>query len=134
MKNACFSLAIVCAMAGLTGCVTHYNSAPYGSVPLEELKTTATYDVIGDAKGTATGGRLFGFIPIGGEGNFGQVGNMIQLSPVARSAVYNAIESVPTADALLAPRYVRKISNYIVYTEETITVKGKAIRYNVSAK
>ena len=134
MKKACFSLAVVCAMAGLTGCVTHLNSAPYGSVPLEELKTTATYDVIGAATGTATGGKLFGLIPIGGETNYGQVGNMIQLNPVAKTAVYNAIESVPTADALLAPRFARKVSNYIVYTEETITVKGKAIRYNVSAK
>lgn len=134
MKKACFSLAVVCAMAGLTGCVTHMNSAPYGSVPLEQLKTTATYDVIGDATGTATGGKLFGIIPIGGEKKYGQVGSMIQLNPVAKSAVYNAIESVPTADALLAPRYVHKISNYVVYIEETVTVKGKAIRYNVSAK
>jgi hypothetical protein len=47
---------------------------------------------------------------------------------------YNAIESVPTADALLAPRFASKMSNSIVYVEETVTVKGKAIRYNVSAK
>lgn len=134
MKKACFSMAVVCAMAGLTGCVTHMNSVPSGAVPLEELKTTATYDVIGDATGTATGGKLFGLIPIGGENKFGQVGGMIQFNPVAQAAIYNAIESVPTADALLAPRYVRKVSNYVVYCEETVTVKGKAIRYNVSAK
>jgi hypothetical protein len=134
MKKECLGLAVVCAMMGLTGCVSYSNSLPYGPAPLLELKTTATYDVIGDATGTATGAKLFGFIPIGGEKKSGMVGGMIQLDPVAKTAIYNAIESVPTADSLLAPRYSVKVSDYVIYTEETVTVKGKAIRYNVSGK
>lgn len=134
MKKACLSLGAVCILLGMTGCVSYMNSAPYGFVPLEEMKTTATYDVIGEATGTATGGKLFGFISVGGENKSGQLAGTLQVNPVVRAAIYNAIESVPTADALLAPRYTTKVSNYIVYKEETVTVKGKAIRYNVSAK
>lgn len=134
MKQVCFGAAIVCALVGLTGCITSSERIPGGKVPLEALKTTATYDIIGEATGTATGGKLFGFIPIGGENKFGQVDGMMLVNPVDQAAVYNAIESVPTADALLAPRWAKKVSNYFVYAEETVTVKGKAIRYNVSAK
>jgi len=134
MKKACFLSAIVFAMTGTTGCISYYNNAPAREVGLDSLKTTATYDIIGDAMGTATGGKLFGFISIGGEDKYGQLGNMILVSPVEKAAVYNAIESVPAADALMSPRFEKKRSRYFVYSEETVTVKGKAIRYNVSAK
>jgi len=140
MKKECLGLAVVCAMMGLTGCISYTNKAPSGYVPLAELKTTATYDVIGDAIGTSTGATLFGFIRVGGENKSGTVGGMLPLNPmekmnpVENAAVYNAIESVPTADSLLAPRYSHKVSDYVIYKEETVTVKAKAIRYNVSGK
>lgn len=51
----------------VAGCTSMTNSLPSASVPLEKLKTDATYDVIGPATGTASGGTLFGFIPVGGE-------------------------------------------------------------------
>jgi len=134
MKKSCFMMVLASAMIGTTGCVSSFNRMPQGSVALEPLKTTATYDVIGDATGTATGGKLFGFIRVGGEDKYGQLGNIFLVSPVEKAAAYNAIESVPTADALLAPRFESKHANYLVYSSETVTVKGKAIRYNVSAK
>jgi len=134
MKRLCFSLAAACVLSGLTGCVSQSNKIGLGSVPLEEVKTTATYDIIGPATGTSTRGKLFGFIPIGGERKAGQLGGMMLINPVESAAVYNAIESVPTADALIVPRWSKTISNYLVYSEETVTVKGKAIRFNPSAK
>jgi len=134
MKKSCCLLVIVSAMIGTTGCVSYYSNAPAREVGLDSLKTTATYDIIGDATGTATGGKLFGFISVGGDDKYGQLGNMILVSPVEKAAVYNAIESVPTADALMSPRFEKKRSRYFMYSEETVTVKGKAIRYNVSAK
>ena len=134
MKKLCFAVAMAAGMIGLTGCVSLANRAPQGDVALEALKTTATYDVIGDAVGTSSGGVLFGIFNVGGEDKTGQLGYSILLNPTARAAMYNAIESVPTADALLAPRFSITSENYFIYRKETVTVKGKAIRYNVSAK
>lgn len=137
MKKVFGFAAIASAAIVISGCVSYSSVAPMGgvgAVQLAELKTTATYDIIGDATGSATGGRLFGFIPIGGENKVGQVGSMMVFDPVVRAAIYNAIESVPAADTLLAPRYSVKSSNYIVYSEQTVTVKGKAVRYNKSAQ
>ncbi|HPB12181.1 MAG TPA: hypothetical protein PLU38_01965 [Kiritimatiellia bacterium] len=133
-KNAITVLIMVNGALLLGGCASFSNKIAQQDIPLEMLRTTATYDIIGEATGTATGGKLFGFISIGGEEKYGQLGNMILVSPVEKAAVYNAIESVPTADALLAPRFSSKRSNYLIYSEESVTVKGKAIRYNVSAK
>lgn len=135
MKKVCFNVVAACALAGLAGCMTQSNKIPgMGGVPLAELQTTATYDVIGDATGTSTGGKLFGIFRVGGEDKVGQLGGTLILSPVEAAAIYNAIESVPTADALIAPRWSKKIENYVIYSHETVTVKGKAIRYNVSAR
>ena len=71
-------------------------------------------------------------IPVGMERKSGTVvfGPMRGIqNPVMAAAVYNAIESVPDADALLAPRWECVKKNYVVYSEATYTVKGKAIRY-----
>lgn len=134
MTKSCFMMVLASAMIGTTGCVSSFNRMPQGSVALAPLTTTATYDIVGDATGTAKGGWLFGFIPVVGEDKYGQMGNTLVTSSVEREAMYNAIESVPTADALLAPRFSSTHSNYLVYRSKTVTVKGKAIRYNVSAK
>jgi len=131
----------------LAGCTMSVNSVPMGGVPLQKLETKATYDILGPAVGTSSGGYILGFIPIGVEKKSGSVaGDSVVsmglfgpqsyslLSPVDRAALYNAIESKPGADALLAPRWERVKKNYIVYVETTATVKGKAIRYNQSAE
>ena len=133
-KHTITALIMVNGALLLGGCASFSNKIAQQDIPLEMLRTTATYDIIGDATGTATGGKLFGFISIGGEEKYGQLGNMILVSPVEKAAVYTAIESVPTAAALLAPRFSSTRSNYLIYSEESVTVKGKAIRYNVSAK
>lgn len=135
MQKLCI-LFVGASMIGLTGCISDKNSIPGREVGLNSLPTTATYDIIGDATGTATGGTLFWFINVGGEKKYGklQTGSFgAPPSPVEQAAMYNAIESVPTADSIMAPRFSKKVSNYVVYKEETVTVKGKAIRYNKSA-
>jgi hypothetical protein len=134
MKKLCFMTILASAMIGTTGCVSYSNRMPQGGVALEPLKTTATYDIVGDATGTAKGEWLFGFMRVGGEDKSGQMGNGLVTSSVEGAAMYNAIESVPTADALLAPRFSSTHSNYFFYRSKTVTVKGKAIRYNASAK
>lgn len=135
MKRVLSLAVLTTGMALLSGCVSYINQVPGAAVPLKPLESTATYDVLGDAKGTATGAYLFGFIPLGMESKSGSIGYGLSMAdPVQQIAVYNAIESVPTADALIAPRFDATVSNYIIYREKTVTVKGKAIRYNPSVK
>lgn len=129
-----FVAGFVCVFS--SGCMSMSKVAPTSGVPLEALKTTATYDVLQDTEGTSTGAVLFGFIPIGVENKNGVIATGVPtvMDPVSRAAVYNAIEAVPTADAMLAPRWNKIVKNYFIYKELTVTVKGKAIRYNPSAK
>jgi len=164
MKIECGWVAVAVAMAVCAGCVGYRSSAPGTCMPLRNAKTTASFDVLGNAEGSASGGTLFGFIGIGGERKSGRLGSIpsdekrldgkkvvssvffpplllywwktssSSMDPVEQTALYNAIESVPSADMLLLPRYHVERSNYIVYSEKTVTVKGKAIRLNKSAK
>lgn len=163
MKFECGWMAVFLALAVCAGCVGYRSSAPEACMPLKNTKTTASFDVIGNAEGSASGGTLFGFIAIGGERKSGRLGSIptderqvdgkkvvstilfppallywwktssSAMDPVEQTALFNAIESVPTADMLLLPRYHVERSNYIVYSEKTVTVKGKAIRLNKSA-
>lgn len=115
------------------GCVSKSASIPNVGTPDIPFSTTATVDVLGPAQGISSGGVLFGFIPIGCEKKSGASGGYSS-DPVAKAAVYNAIESVPGADALISPRYKADITNYIIYKKKTVAVKGKAIRYNTNVK
>ena len=53
---------------------------------------------------------------------------------VERAAVFNALESMPGADALMAPRWNIKEENYIIFKRIEATVKGKGVRYNVTSQ
>jgi hypothetical protein len=109
--------------------------APGGKLPLAELKTTATYDVIGPATGSASGTILFGFIALGVPNEVGTVTPSVCLNPIKNAATYKAIESVVDADALVAQRWhIETTDNWVIYKKVTATVKGKAIRYNSSVK
>jgi len=123
-------VVLIFGIAAMAGCSASSAQIPEARVGLSPLSTTASYEIIGDAVGTSSGGRLFFFIPVGTENKTGLIGSGVgTLNPVQSAAVYNAIESVPTADALLAPRFSAVSKNYLIYSEQTVTVKGKAIRY-----
>ena len=126
------------AAATVVGCSAASNSIPearVGGMTLAPLATNSSYEIIGQAEGTASGSYLFGFIPVGVERKSGSIaGSWAYMTPVERAAVYNAIDSVPDADALIAPRFAAVSKNYLIYSEETVTVKGKAIRYVGSMK
>jgi hypothetical protein len=124
--------SISCLML-TAGCVSKSSSIPNVGTPDIPFSTTATVDVLGPAQGISSGGVLFGFIPIGCEKKSGSAG-MYNPDPVARAAIYNAIESVKGADALIAPRYKKDVTSYIIYKKTTVAVKGKAVRYNTNAK
>ena len=112
---------------------------PGATLPLAELDTTATYDVIGPTTGSASGAVLFGVIKLPfGPKKIGVINTgvpVLALCPIKNAATYNAIEAIQGADALVAPRWlIETTHNWGVYKKVTVTVKGKAIRYNPSAQ
>ncbi len=133
------------AVAGLfffvsAGCSTMSTSIPEGQPPLRALSTEATYDIVGPAEGTSSGVTLLGFIPLTRERKAGFIAgrrtffgtptaDRLPANRIMQAAIYHAIESVPNADALIAPRYSAQTTNFLIIQSQTITVKGKAIRY-----
>lgn len=136
MKNLLLSFLFVLVVCA-TGCTTRSSNVPLqqmGGMNLElgAIETDATYDILGPAEGTATFAYLFGFIKIGGENKSGTIGANLPLRGPEGAAIYSAIESIPDADAIIAPRRHAISKNYLIYRELTVSVKGKAIRFNVS--
>lgn len=136
-KVLCLS-AVLGLVVMSSGCTSMKAVAPGGALPLEDLKTTATYDVIGPATGSASGTVILGFIVLGVPSEIGVVNTgvpTVSINPIQNAASYKAIESVENADALVAQRWhIETTDNWIVYKKVTATVKGKAIRYNPSVK
>lgn len=145
MKTRLLGVLTLSALAGLLlGCSSFRSAVPeISDVPMGVIGTAATYDIIGEAVGTATGRYLFGCIPMGIEHKAGFIvdsrirggGRIPALrSRVESVAIYNAIESVQGADAIMVPRWHIETSCYMFVRTVTATVKGKAVRYNSSAK
>lgn len=152
MRRWLFTCLAVGLLA-LTGCRTQGNTSPMTFPVLDSPKTTATYDVLQEAEGSSEGGTILFFIPLGLEDKVGQ-GDALEATPggnwlvdilevvtlgllefdpagrVKRSALYNAIDAQPGADAILYPRYNTERTNFLIYQHMKATVKGKAVRFN----
>jgi len=100
MKAVCMAVMMIGVLALASGCTALTNTAPGGAVPLADLGTTATYDVLGPAVGTSTGGYLFGFIPVGMDNKSGAIatGTPSFYTPVQSAAIYNAIVVIENID------------------------------------
>jgi len=109
-----------------------------GATPaLQPMASCAKYEIIGDATGTASGSTLLMLFNIGGDNSTGSVVTSSAVprigvvDPVNASAIYHAIESVPGADAIMAPRYtVAQNGIPFIFSARTVTVKGKAVKYS----
>lgn len=120
----------------VTGCSSLHNSIPERA-PVLNMQSTASFDIIGPVEASAEGAYLFRVIGLGIENKTGSIGSGPVPSfytPVQKVAVYNAIESMPGADAIIAPRWeITRTNKFLFfYTHEKATVKAKAIRFNVS--
>lgn len=130
-------LIVAMVVAGLgTGC-TSLRNVTQEKDPSLYVRTRATFDILGPVEASAEGAYVLGFIGIGIENKTGCIGSGLApafYTPVQKVAVYNAIESMPEADAIIAPRWEIKRSNKYLffYVEEKVTLKAKAIRYNTS--
>lgn len=138
LRNLSFLLALGLITMGF-GCASTTSVVPEAGLPLKPLETTATYDVIGSTTGSASGAILFGVIKLPfGPKKIGVINTgvpTLALCPIKNAAAYNAIEAIPKADALVAPRWVVETTdNWGIYKKIKATVKGKAVRYNTSGK
>ncbi|MDO8806051.1 MAG: hypothetical protein Q7R35_16665 [Elusimicrobiota bacterium] len=156
--NNKLTLAAVCvAVMGLAGCTTISKSYPINRVssgveimPLNRNE----YKVMGDTKGEACakyffGGKLpwFSGAPAksvsgveGGGGSFLAslpiIGSFFGgQEKITQEAIYEALEKVPGADALLSLRVKtqKKYSIPMFYREECVTVQGKAFAIKTDA-
>ncbi len=142
MRHLALTAMILMVLLVATGCSSYQAVLPQQQVPLADLSTTSSYEILGPAVGTASGGVLFWVIPVGRENKAATLvspgGTVFAASlmssgryysdPIISAAIYNAIESFETADALVAPRVSIVSNNYLIYSQKTATVKGKVIR------
>lgn len=144
MKTRLLGVLAVSAIAGLlSGCTSFRSSVPeINVVPMGAISTAATYDIIGEAVGTVTGRYILGCIPWGIERKVGFIvdsGMGGRRRPAIRTriqswAIYEAIESVQGADAIITPRWHVESTRHIFSRTIKVTLRGKAVRFNVSAK
>lgn len=129
----------------LTGCTSVFKRYPFSminsNVSLEPLKRDQ-YVILGDVEGRSEGGYLFGIIPIpfavgGTKVVSGSLSEGIQakmqapgLGKIEQQALYNALESQPDADGIIAVRVIKgqRVNLPFIYKQETVTIKGKAIK------
>jgi hypothetical protein len=138
------SFAPLLLVFAFTACKTMHMEAPGVPPPMEGMKTTATWDVLGASEGTSEGGYILYFIPLGIDRKIGAIHTetggvggfwlFSGLNPVQKAALYNAIEATPGADAMLAPRWDMTIADYFIYQHVTAHCRGKAVRYNASVE
>lgn len=148
------ALALAAAIGALTltGCMSAGNTVPARTLHLDTIETTATYDVLQRVEGTSSGTTLLYLIPIGFEDKRGQehaasndgmnplvsvadflFGWFFEFAPSERArsaALYNAIESHESADAILAPRYNTETTDFLLFQRVKASARGKAVRYN----
>jgi len=125
-----------------TGCTAMLKSYPYS---MAGTKTTLAplqrdqYEILGDVDGRAEGSTILGFQSIEGgnknfSGSFGggfAMGIMTEgLDAIEQAALYNAMESQPDADGIIAVRIIKgeSFSLGFLFSKESVEIKGKAIK------
>jgi|GEM_PF-2844804 len=143
MKQVYLVSIIFCSLLFLflTGCVSTGKLATSTTLAsetrIEPLKSS-DYEVMGDAKGSSQSETFLGFITIVDSSFsidlFGFMKTFIPPSTIAKhelsqNAIYDAVKSVPGADAVIAPTY--RVSSFnipFLYGKATLQVEAKAIR------
>ena len=128
-------LALAAVLAGLVvmaGCqsltvVPNYVGAPVQAQPL------TTYELVGDATGSASGTIILGLFTIGVDSQYTALPGMAMIPcKIERNALYKAWKNVETADALMCPVFTIDETNYFVFKNKKVDVRVKALK--VAAK
>ncbi|MFA5138799.1 MAG: hypothetical protein WC728_06145 [Elusimicrobiota bacterium] len=135
-------LAMLVGMAVLlTGCVSSIKKYPYGmmntGLSLNSLARDQ-YEILSDVEGRASASQIlfFKFTEGGNKSFSGSLASGRQeflmggADPVIQAALYNAMESQPDADGIVAVRVIKGEQTVVplLFKKITVTLKGKAIK------
>ena len=128
-------IATLLSLSLLTGCAATLQ-VDRGIVQTVATLDKDQYEIVGKVEGEATVTYVFSFFPIGSKPQSGVLYNPFRpdpFSPAAGSpsgmARYNAIESQPGVDMIIAPRFESKVEGFPpFYWKTTVKVKGKGVK------
>ncbi|HOZ73498.1 MAG TPA: hypothetical protein PK179_13370 [Spirochaetales bacterium] len=128
MKTRYLLVATLAGLLLLSSCSTMaYQDVPQAFVELTETEYTMLGETSAEAKGTFV---LFLFYL--GDKNFGTVGNSsafpIGYERVKSAALYKALQQMPEADAVIAPKYEISVVQTLFTTSYTVKVKATGIK------
>ena len=134
-QNVRLALAAV-ALAALAGCATQRTTTPQVAVGRGTFTNPSpgTYEELDQVTGTSGGGQVLGFIRYGDApwqpsppADVPEAGFMPPVSGRAMTAVLNALDTTPQADAILRPRISESTVNFLLWGSWSVKVSGKAI-------
>jgi len=125
---AVLAVALVLALGcQSTTVVPNYTAPPIALQPI------AAPELVGDATGAANGIVILNipFLTFGVESKYGSMpgSGMMPSCKIERNAMYNAIQDVPDADALVCPILTIDETQYFVFKKKSVEVKAKAVKY-----
>ena len=124
-------LGMIAAMSLVVGCQATTVSPNYTSPPVN-LEPSTTYELVGDATGSAEGTVILGLFTIGVESKFASLpGPSLGPLPscaVEKNAMYNAMQDVEDADALVCPVVTIDETNYVVFKKKKVDIRAKAVK------
>ena len=119
------------AAVTFSGCATKMSTIAQVHPSLSNTNTK--YKILTKTEGTAECMQIF-FIEVGETACGGGILSMLfkpnEPLPVEIEAMTRAVDSIPDADAMLAPRFtVESKQFFLFFQKKRVTVKGKAIEF-----
>jgi hypothetical protein len=127
-------LVLAAAVMLAVGCQSTTIVPNYSAPPIN-LQPIAAPELVGDATGSSEGTIILGFITLGVPSKYGSLpgAGMLPACKIERNALYNALQKVPTADALVCPVMTIDETNYFVFKKKKVDVRAKAVKYAAKA-
>ena len=132
MKKQIKMLASATLLIAFSGC--SMKSSHMAIINPTLSNTNVKYDILESTSGSAGCIAIFSFFEIGETSGcafpFAKALFGIETDNIESVAMSKAIDGIPKADAMLAPRFTATgFTIPIIYNKKTITVKGKAIEF-----
>jgi len=128
--TVCAVLAVALVLA--LGCQSTTVVPNYTAPPIA-LQPIAAPELVGDATGSADGIVILNipWLTFGVESKYGSLpgAGPMPSCKIERNAMYNAIQNVPDADALVCPVLTIDETQYFVFKKKAVDVKAKAVKY-----
>jgi len=127
------TLAVVAvALLGFSGCSMRTSSMSNINPNLSNSKIK--YEIVGKAEGTASCVSILSIFEVGDASGcaFPIINTLFGNSygAIEEVAMTRAIDSIPNADSMLAPRFTMSGFTFpLLFSKKTVTVRGKAVEF-----